>query len=283
MPLDFTVVGKPLSSTEVSWTSDDTMLYALGVGAGQDDPLSELHYTTENSQDVTLQALPTFGAVLARRARRPRLGDVPMSRVLHAEQSLTVHTSLPASGTATVTPTVTGIYDKGTGALVVTETAIADSRTRKPLMTSTSRLFIRGEGGFGGAPPATSEWPEPSGDPHQTIPITTRPDQALLYRLTGDRNRLHSDPHFAVVAGFPKPILHGMCIYGIVCRVLINTLCAGSPARVKAIAGRFRKPVFPGTRLHLSVWHHPDGVQFVAHDDAGDVVLAQGSFGLSAP
>jgi acyl dehydratase len=278
--LDFAVVGSRLTATEVSWSADDVMLYALAVGAGQDDPLAELQYTTENSKDVALQVLPTFGAVLARRAARPRLGDFPMSRVLHGEQSVAVHAPLPVSGTVTVTPVVTGIHDKGSGALVVTETAITNARTNDLLMTSTSGLFIRGEGGFGGASPARARTRGPSDDPDQTVEIVTRADQALLYRLTGDRNRLHSDPSFAVRAGFPKPILHGMCVYGTVCRVLINMLCAGNPDRVALMAGRFTTPVVPGARLHLSLWQHAGGAQFVVRDKAGDIVL-RGRFDYS--
>lgn len=281
MPLDLSVVGTATEPREVRWDSNEALLYALGVGAGQDDPLSELAFTTENSHGVAQRVLPSFGVILAqfRVPARLSLGTFDPAMLVHAEQSLELSSALPAEGIVEVSTAVEGIYDKGSGALVVT---IAEARVpgaSDPLIVTRSSLFIRGEGGFGIAGPK-DDWEAPEREPDVVVDARTRTDQALLYRLSGDHNPLHSDPAFAARARFPRPILHGMCTYGVVARVLLNELAEGDPERFRSMNGRFSKPVFPGDGIHVRVWQNGDENQFQVVDDGGDVVLDRGAFAL---
>ncbi|GAA4163334.1 3-hydroxyacyl-thioester dehydratase HtdY [Gryllotalpicola daejeonensis] len=281
MPLDLNAVGKSSAPKTVSWKADEALLYAIGVGAGQDDPLAELAFTTENSDGVEQRVLPTFGAILTqfRGASKLDIGTFNPAMLVHAEQSTNLAGALPASGELEVSSTITGIYDKGSGALVVSETTGREPGAGEPLVTTRSALFIRGEGGFG-IPGPRDEWAVPERDADVVLEASTRPDQALLYRLSGDHNPLHSDPAFASRAGFPRPILHGMCTYGVVGRVLLNALADGDPARFDTLSGRFSKPVFPGERLRISVWNDGDRHLFRVNGERGDVVLDRGSFVL---
>ncbi|KAB8182848.1 MaoC/PaaZ C-terminal domain-containing protein [Microbispora catharanthi] len=250
MPLDHSLIGVESAPHERSWTSADTLLYALGVGAGTE----ELAFTTENSAGIRQRALPTFAVLAAQAPTGRRLGDFDPAMLVHAEQAFELHGELPAAGRVRTTSTVTGIYDKGSGALVTTEARAADAESGELLITSRSSVFIRGEGGFGGERGPRDEWAEPGRPPDHTVTYETRPDQALLYRLSGDRNPLHSDPTFAARAGFPRPILHGLCTYGITGRALLHAVAGSDPARFAAMSGRFSKPVFPGEPLTVSVW-----------------------------
>lgn len=279
MTMNFDAIGADNGYGEATWTSRDAILYALGVGAGQDDPLSELQYTTENSEGVTQQLLPAYGVVLGMTyGKRPTLGDYHLSKVLHGEQSFTVHRPLPVAGTARISTVATGIYDKGKGALAVTETTLSDPATGEPWLTSQTGLFIRGEGGFGGPSQPQPEWDVAGRTADVEVSAAVRADQTLLYRLSGDRNPLHSDPKFAAKAGFPRPILHGMCTYGVTGRLLINALCGGDPARVTSMGGRFSKPVMPGTALTVSIWNDKGRALFQTRDADGVVVLDRGTF-----
>lgn len=281
MPLNLDAVGRTTEPKAVSWTSDEALLYAIGVGAGQDDPLAELAFTTENSHGVTQRVLPTFGAILTqfRRASRLDLGPFDPAMLVHAEQSTHLTGALPASGTLEVSSSITGIYDKGSGALVVSEATGRMPGAEAPLVTTRSAVFIRGEGGFG-IPGPRDGWAAPEREPDAVLEASTRPDQALLYRLSGDHNPLHVDPEFARRAGFPRPILHGMCTYGVVGRVLLNAFAGGDPARFDTLSGRFSKPVFPGATLGISVWNDGDVLLFRVADEHGNVVLDRGTFVL---
>jgi acyl dehydratase len=281
MPLNLDVVGTTSEPRTVTWTPDEALLYAVGVGAGQDDPLAELAFTTENSHGVAQRVLPTFGVVLNqfRGGSRLNIGEFNPAMLVHAEQSVELNGELPASGSLGVSSTVTGIYDKGSGALVVSEATGRLPGADQPLVVTRSSLFIRGEGGFGVRGPKDA-WTAPERDPDVVLRASTRSDQALLYRLSGDHNPLHSDPAFAARAGFPRPILHGMCTYGVVGRVLLNALADGDPARFAGMSGRFSKPVFPGDALSIRAWRGEGPTLFQVVDDDGGIVLDRGTFAL---
>jgi acyl dehydratase len=254
MSLNFDLVGVDSEPAERSWTTADVLLYALGVGAGQADPLAELEFTTENSIGVQAKVLPTFGNMIGGGGRGRSLGDFDPAALVHAEQAFTLHRPLPTAGTSRSVSRVSGIYDKGSAALVVTESTAVDAATGDPLVTTRGSIFIRGEGGFGGDRGPGQDWAMPSGAPDAQVTYQTRPDQALLYRLTGDRNPLHSDPKFAARGGFARPILHGMCTYGYTGRALLHAVCGSEPARFGSMEGRFTRPVIPGDELTVSVW-----------------------------
>ncbi|HEU5159196.1 MAG TPA: MaoC/PaaZ C-terminal domain-containing protein [Streptosporangiaceae bacterium] len=280
MPLDLSAVGRTSEPYERSWTSADALLYALGVGAGQQDPLRELEFTTENSQDVEQQVLPTFGVVLVQAGStrdRVSIGDFDPAMLVHAEQAVTLHRPLPVEGAVRVTTTVTGIYDKGKGALVVTESTGVSPFTGEKLVSTRSSAFIRGEGGFGGERGPAADWTEPGHAPDHKVTCPTRADQALLYRLSGDRNPLHSDPAFAARAGFSRPILHGLCTYGVTGRALLHALCGSDPARFGSMSGRFSAPVYPGDELTVSIWASgPGEALFQTRTGDGTVVIDHG-------
>jgi acyl dehydratase len=281
MGLDHSVVGVPSEPQPRSWDSTDALLYAVGVGAGLGDPLRELEFTTENCEGVEQKVLPTFAVLVAQPRARRDLGDFDRAMLVHAEQAFELHRPLPPAGSVRTTSTVTGIYDKGSGALVVTENVAVDAATGEPLVTSLSSAFIRGEGGFGGArgpgrggaPP----WARPDREPDYRVGYPTRPEQALIYRLSGDRNPLHVDPAFAARGGFSRPILHGLCTYGVTGRALLHTLCGSDPARFCSMSGRFSRPVLPGETLTVSIWLTGDGTAvFQTAADDGTVVIDQG-------
>lgn len=282
MSLDLSSVGTTSDPVEVTWTSRDTLLYAVAVGAGAADPTRELAFTTENSEGVTQQVLPVYGALIVQNAGIPRdVGDYDPAALVHAEQALTLPRPLPVAGTALVSQAVTGIYDKGSGALVVTEAQAVDAATGELLLTTTGSAFIRGEGGFGGSRGPTTTWAAPARPPDVTASFATRPEQALLYRLCGDRNPLHSDPGFAARGGFEAPILHGMCTYGITARLLLDVSCDGDPARFRSIEGRFTRPVTPGETLTVAMWQDGTTVLFQTADSTGAVVIDKGIMTLA--
>jgi len=277
MSLDHSLVGVPGEPQERSWTSADALLYAVGVGAGLGDPLAELEFTTENSQGLAQQVLPTFGLLISQVRGRRKLGDFDPALLVHAEQSFELHRPLPVDGAVRTTSTVTGMYDKGSGALVTTENVAVDKATGDPMVTARSGAFIRGEGGFGGDRGASEPWQRPERAPDHEVTMTTRPEQALLYRLSGDRNPLHADPKFAARGGFARPILHGMCTYGVTGRALLHTLCGSDPARFLAMSGRFTHPVYPGAALVVSIWLDGEGTaRFQTATQDGPVVIDRG-------
>jgi acyl dehydratase len=276
MPLNHDIVGVPSEPSERSWTSSDALLYALAVGAGQPDPLVELEFTTENSIGITTRVLPTFANLLGRGARGRALGDFNPAALLHGEQAFEVHGLLPAEGTARTVSKVTGMYDKGSAALVVTESNSVEATTGARLATTRSSVFIRGEGGFGGdRGPSGADWEMPTRAPDVTISYQTRPEQALLYRLTGDRNPLHSDPKFAARGGLERPILHGMCTYGFTGRALLHAVCGSDPARFRGMEGRFTRPVLPGDELTISIWVD-SGTAYFRTTSNGQTVIDRG-------
>jgi acyl dehydratase len=279
MPINPDAVGTRSEPARRRWSSKDSLIYALGVGAGAEDPLSELEFTTENSQDVTQRALPTMPVVLGAGGAGAygAIGTFNPAMLVHGEQSVALDREVPVEGELEAVTEVVGIYDKGSGALVVTETTATSVDDGEPLFTTRSGAFIRGEGGFGGERGPSSKFAAPEREPDHEITFPTRTDQALLYRLSGDRNPLHSDPKFAAMAGFDRPILHGLCTYGFTGRALLRALCGGDPARFRSMTGRFSSPVFPGEPLTVRMWVEGDGeavFQTVGGD--GRVVLDAG-------
>ena len=280
MPIDLDeAIGAELPAVEFSWSSSDVQLYHLGLGAGA-DPLDqrELRYLI----DDTPQVLPTFGNVAqsfhmtsAPTVKFPGI-DIELSRVLHASEAITVPGPIPPSGTGVAVTRFTDIWDKGKAAVIWSETAVT-TPDGTPLWTQKRSIFARGEGGFGGerGPSTAAEPPDRAPDVELSIP--TLPQQALLYRLCGDRNPLHSDPEFAAAAGFPKPILHGLCTYGIGAKALVDEFLDGDVTRVSSYGARFAGVLFPGETLTARVWK--DGGTLVAvltAPDRDDAVVLSG-------
>jgi acyl dehydratase len=285
MPINPDAVGTKSEPERRSWTSRDSMIYALGVGAGAEDPADELAFTTENSQDVAQRALPTQAVVLGMGGlgAYAALGTFNPAMLVHGEQSVTLERELPVAGEVEAVTEVVGVYDKGSGALVTTRSTASLVSDGKPLFTTTMGAFIRGEGGWGGDRGPSSRFEAPERAPDHEITYPTRTDQALLYRLSGDRNPLHSDPKFAALAGFPRPILHGLCTYGFTGRALLHALCGGDPARFRSMSGRFSSPVFPGEALTVRIWDASDGTAaFQTLGPDGRVVLDAGSAAYAA-
>jgi len=247
-------IGKSGPAVERSWTSSDVMLYALAVGAGQADPAGELEFTTDNSEGLPLRVLPSFANMLGFGAGIGQVGEIDLSAVLHGEQSFELHKPLPTTGTARTVGTVTGIYDKGKAAVVVAESTSTDADTGELLATCRNATFIRGAGGFGGDRGPSPQWTAPEREPDVCRSVQIPRDQALLYRLTGDTNPLHTDPEFAKKAGFDRPILHGMCTYGYTARILLHEACGSMVERFTAMSGRFASPVYPGDTVTVEGW-----------------------------
>jgi acyl dehydratase len=268
MPINPDAVGATSSPRQSSWSSKDALLYALGVGAGMTDPTGfELEFTTENTNGVTQRALPTMCVVLGgglggEDSPLAKLGSFNPALLVHGEQGIRLHKPLPVAATVRATATITGIYDKGKAALVVVESTAVDRADDEPLFTTVTSLFIRGEGGWGGERGPSNPVAFPDRPADNVVSYTTRPDQALLYRLNGDRNPLHSDPSFAALGGFDKPILHGLCTYGFTGRALLHAVCGSDPDRFASMDGRFSSPVLPGEQLDVHIWTTADGAMF---------------------
>jgi acyl dehydratase len=260
MAIDPSAVGAVTEPMLFEWTDRDTLLYALGVGAGIDD----LPFTTENSHDVPQQVLPTYAVICCPAFGAAGLvGKFNWALLLHGSQTIQLHAPLPPAGKLSVVSEVADIQDKGEGknAILVLRGRGTDPDSGKLIAETLTTLVIRSEGGFGGSPGQRPIAPEfPDREPDARIALPTRVDQALIYRLSGDRNPLHSDPWFArELAGFPKPILHGLCSYGVAGRALVAELGQGTAANVTSIASRFTSPVFPGETLTTLIWRTEPG------------------------
>ncbi|CAB4553621.1 unannotated protein [freshwater metagenome] len=276
MPINHDVVGAEGAPIVHSWTSKDALLYAVGVGAGID----ELAFTTENSHDVPQRVLPTMAAVIGAGVSGAisAIGSFDFAMLVHGEQSFVQHREIPVEGSLTATGKIIGIYDKGSGAVVAVEGECVDNATGETLLTVGSAIFIRGEGGWGGdRGPSGDRNAAPDRAADASVSYRVRPDQALTYRLSGDRNPLHSDPWFAALAGFDRPILHGLCTYGFTGRALLHTMCASDPAKFRSMEGRFASPVFPGEELTIEMWNEGAGeCIFQTRGEDGRVVLVGG-------
>lgn len=281
--MNLDAIGAQSDPYEVSWTSEDATLYALAIGAGHDDALSELHLTAGDSEGFSQQVVPTFALWPTQQGitRRMPIGNFARSALVHAEQSLSVPAPLPAAGRGMATARLDGIYDKRSGALVRISIDVVDLESGTSLWTSRLGYFVRGAGGFGGEVGASEPWSAGDRPPDRTIAASTWAGQALLYRLTGDRNPLHSDPGYARRGGFDRPILHGLCTYGVVARTLLQHLADGEQNRFQSMAARFSKPVRPGDALSIEVWDDQDGHLFRVSGPRGDVLLDRGRLHIS--
>jgi acyl dehydratase len=257
MPIDLDVaLGAEFGAVEFSWTATDVQLYNLALGAGA-DPVSsrELSYVIDHNPQV----LPTFSCVAAsfHEIDPPRVSfpgvEVDLARVLHASEQVTVPAPLPPSGSARAISRIVEVWDKGKAAVVVLEASVT-ALDGAPLWTQRRSIFARGEGGFGGSRgPSTSD-AAPARAPDLEVAIPVLPQQALLYRLCGDRNPLHSDPEFAAAAGFPRPILHGLCTFGMTCKALVDALLDADVTAVGSYGARFAGVAYPGETLKVCVW-----------------------------
>jgi len=267
--------GEPMS---IQWTSDDCLLYALGVGAGVD----ELAYTTENTAGTEQVALPTMPVAYAQRAKVFHLlGKLDWTKIVHAEQSVEPLAPVPVAGDSESVGRIANVFDKGKNAIAVIEFASRERGAEHECFRTTMTLMIRGAGGWGGDPGPASSWSAPERAPDHVFEDQTAPTQALLYRLSGDRNRLHSDPGFAAKAGFRVPILHGLCTYGYAGRALLHAVCEDDTSRFRRMSARFSSPVFPGDSLRTEIWLENGQALFRTLGADDTVVLTNGQLELS--
>jgi acyl dehydratase len=260
------VVGLELAPTKFSYEERDVMLYALGIGA------KELEFIFERG----LKTIPTFAVIPAFPALMGLSAAVDINPVmiLHGEQGFRISRQIPTSGTLTTSGKVTGVYDKGKGALVTIESTTKDSGG-ETVFTNTSGIFIRGAGGFGGdrGPEAGNAAPERG--PDRTVEMQTLDIQAAIYRLSGDRNPLHIDPAFAKMAGYDRPILHGLCSFGFAGRAVLAEYCGNDPARMLGMSVRFSGVVYPGDTIITDMWDEGKGKIIVqARTQEGRVVIS---------
>jgi acyl dehydratase len=260
---------------EHAYTEKDTILYALGVGCGSDPAQpDDLKFVYEKG----LVALPMMAVVLAYPGNWLERPDstVDYSKVLHGEQSLTLHRPIPPAGTVVGRTRVVDLLDKGKekGAVLYVERTISDKAGGAPIATMVSAAMLRGDGGFGGKPgpqPPPHKLPETT--PAVRLDLKTHANSALIYRLSGDRNPLHADPKAAAAGGFKTPILHGLCTYAVAGRAIIRACCQGDPARLKGLQVRFSAPVFPGETIRTEMWPEGERVSVRARAVERDVVV----------
>ncbi|HOC91413.1 MAG TPA: MaoC/PaaZ C-terminal domain-containing protein [bacterium] len=256
MPIDVEkAMSAPISPMEFEYDQDKVILYALGVGAGvPSTDKDELKFTYESG----LKALPTFGVVppfasLMKTVGHPGLKFNPML-LLHGEQYLEIRkTPIPVKAKTINKPAIKAIYDKGKGAALLLE-CVTENEKGEELFYNVFTLFLRGEGGFGGDSGPKVEFALPDRAPDKSVSLKTLPQQAILYRLSGDKNPLHIDPGFATIGGFEKPILHGLCTFGHVGRAVLLAFCGNDPAKFKSINVRFASHVFPGETIVTEMW-----------------------------
>ena len=278
MPLNPSAVGAVGDIRTMSWNSKDALLYAVGIGAGQ----SDLPFTTENTKDIQQVVFPTFavvagsGTASAGKSAMSEIGSFNFAMLVHGSQAITLHRPIPVEAEVTVQDKVVAMYDKGKAAVVVTE-AETKLKSGELLWTTRSSVFIRGEGGWDGdRGPSGPQNVPPERTPDHEVTLQTSPDQAFVYRLSGDRNPLHTDPSFAAIGGFDRPILHGLCSYGFTGRALLGALCNNDVTKFNHIEGRFSSPVMPGDALTMRMWTIASG-ETVFTTSVGDrVVIDQG-------
>jgi acyl dehydratase len=256
MPIDPGIVGKELKPLDFVYQNRDLILYALGIGAGAEK--DELKFVYEGA----LQVLPTFGVIPPFPALTGFIDlegvAINPAMLLHGEQYLELYRPIPLEGRVTSYPRISALYDKGKGALIEIEVTTKDEKG-EALFLNRFGVFIRGEGGFGGEKGPDPGHLPPEQEPDEVISLPTLPQQALIYRLSGDYNPLHADPAFAAMGGFPGPILHGLCTMGFACRAVLRAYGENNPANFKAMKVRFSRPVFPGEIIVTEMWRKKPG------------------------
>ncbi|MGY3610872.1 MULTISPECIES: MaoC/PaaZ C-terminal domain-containing protein [unclassified Bradyrhizobium] len=279
MPIDYPAVLKlKTEAAPYSWSDREVMLYAVGIGMGA-DPLNEreLQFVNEAfAKPRPLKVVPTFASVCVWGAR-PGVIDLNRVMLVDGECDITFHKSMPVAASVIADARVRGVYDKGKdkGAIIQNEIVVRDGEGEK-IVTILSSIFARGDGGFGGPSGGMPEPHQvPRRAPDRSVDIPIRPDQALIYRLLGDRNPLHSDPEFARRAGFPKPILHGMCTYGLTCRAVLQTYADYDPSAFRRHRVRFSAPVFPGEIITVNLWKNGNSISFEGHVRERRVTVAK--------
>lgn len=271
MPIDVSkAAGAPLPELTFEYDHKTVILYALGVGAGADP--DDLKFCYENAPSAMtpdapanekFAVLPTFGVVPPFPALMQIFDvdglEINPLMILHGEQYLEVRKQPnPQGGKLTTRPKVASIYDKGKMALIELEAETVDESGDVVYFNRFGTL-VRGEGGFGGDKAPVVENNVPDRAPDKVFEQATLPQQALLYRLSGDPNPLHADPGFATMAGFEKPILHGLCTFGFACRAVLKECCDNDPTKFKSVFVRFSRPVLPGETIITEMWDTGDG------------------------
>ena len=274
MPINPEAVGVTGDPRKRSWDSKDALLYAVGVGAGTD----ELAFTTENTKDTAQRVLPTFAVIIGGGGMpMDKIGSFNPALMVHGKQGIELFDEIPTQGEIESVGECTAIWDKGNAAVLEFESTATNVATGNPLFKTRTMLFCRGEGGWGGERGPSVKLQYPDRDADKVLVYETREDQALTYRLSGDRNPLHSDPSFAAMGGFDKPILHGLCTWGITGRALLQGVCDGDPSRFKSMNSRFSKPVIPGDTLSISMWIEGNEALFRTENQHGETVIDQGT------
>ncbi|TCZ66152.1 MaoC family dehydratase [Roseicella aquatilis] len=275
------LMNYPIPEVRQTLRWQDVALYNFSIGLGQ-DPMDEQQL--DFLYEPRLKVMPSMPVVLASPgfwSRNPDTGIV-WQQILHGEQGLVLHKPLPVEGELIGRSRITGLVDRGEGkgALMYSEREILDATTGEVLATTTSTSFMRGNGGFGGpSGPVKPPHPEPQRDADISLDLPTRPEQALVYRLNADLNPLHIDPAVAKQAGFPQPILHGLCTFGVVCHALVRSLCDYDTGRFGRMDLRFSSPVFPGETIRTEIWKEDGGAAFRARVVERDkVVVSNGLF-----
>jgi acyl dehydratase len=281
MPLDPSAVGHISPVHDVVWDSTTCLLYALSVGAGQED----LAFVTENTDRVAQRTVPSMTAMLCQppQSTWERLGDFDWTGLVHADQEIVNHRPLPVSGAGRATTEIVEMLDKGSAALVTTRTILRDRADDGVIATGLSTTFIRGAGGFGGNRGTSAPVIIRDRRPDHVIRDASDPSQALLYRINGDRNPLHSSPEFARRAGFDRPILHGLCALGFATRALVQVFCADQPELIESVGARFLSPSYPGDTFTTWIWEGAGTIAFETRRTGGDTVLANGTCRLRDP
>lgn len=276
MPIDYDKIKNwPFPEVEQTYSEKDSILYALGVGYGH-DPVDEaqLQFVYEKN----LKAVPTMAVVLGYPGfwvKDPASG-IDWVKIVHGEQALRIHRPIPACATVIGRTRIKALVDKGKdkGALLIQERSIVDKASGALLATLDHTTFCRGDGGFGKgdeAPPPPPAVPE--GRPDASCDLPTLPQAALIYRLCADNNPLHAEPAVARAAGFPRPILHGLCSYGVAGHAILRTFCGYDPAKLTGLSLRFSAPVFPGETIRTEMWNRGGTVLFRSRVLERDVVV----------